>query len=403
MSSSLTKWLVLITVIAMDLLTGMEFDLFVPSFPELQSHFNLTPSWVEALLSANFIGYFFSLVCLGDLSDRYGRKPIILLGLILFIFGSILCLWAPSYVFLLTGRFLQGVGVAAPAILSFLIIADSYPVKEQQYLMAMLNGVMNLAVGIAPVIGSYVTLYFHWQGNFVVLFSLGIIVICMTALFIPPHTTPDHSNALSMRGLRGYMMLFQLKPLMLLLINLLFLFVPYWIFVGMAPLLYIKDLGVSLAHFGYYQGILAIIFALGSLVFGLVLKMITYDNRSILQLGFIALIGSLVILTVATCLKISNPLVITLTFLPFILGQIIPTNILYPVCISLIPHAKARISALIQGGKLILTSIGLQIAGYFYVGSFHHIGIILICFISVSVFTLYFVMNNETLMQHDMK
>lgn len=390
--------MVLITVITMDLLTGMEFDLFVPSFPELQSHFNLTPSWVEALLSANFIGYFMSLIFLGDLSDRYGRKPIIVLGLIIFILGSMLCLWPPSYEFLLVGRFLQGVGVAAPAILSFLIIADSYPVKEQQYLMAILNGSLNLAAGIAPVIGSYVTLYFHWQGNFTVLLLMGIMVLCMTFLFIPSHAAPLHREALSLRGIRGYISLFRSRPLVLLMTNLLFLFVPYWIFVGMSPLLYIKGFGVSLSHFGYYQGILAIVFALGSILFGLIIKNINYDNRNILRFGNIILIISLMILLIATYLETSNPLIVTLAFLPFIIGQIIPSNILYPICINFIPHAKARVSALIQGGRLVLTSIGLQIAGYFYVGSFQNIGIILISVIMLGIITLYFVIHNQALM-----
>lgn len=131
--------MLLATVILMDLLTGMEFDLFVPSFPELQTHFGLLPFWVEALLSINFIAYCISLFFVGGLADRYGRRPIILIGLITFIIGGILCIWAPFYQFLLAGRFLQGIGIAAPAILSFLIIADSYPLKHQQFFMAMLN------------------------------------------------------------------------------------------------------------------------------------------------------------------------------------------------------------------------------------------------------------------------
>ncbi|MFN7098124.1 MAG: MFS transporter, partial [Gammaproteobacteria bacterium] len=60
--------MILVAVILMDLLAGMEFDLFVPSFPELQTQFNLTPFWVEALLSANFIGYCLSLFFVGSLA-----------------------------------------------------------------------------------------------------------------------------------------------------------------------------------------------------------------------------------------------------------------------------------------------------------------------------------------------
>src|SRR5579862_663065 len=187
MKNSFTTTFVLITVILMDLLTGMEFDLFVPSFPQLQNQFALSPFWVEALLSVNFIGYCLSLFLVGSLADRYGRKPIILLGLSIFIIGSFFCLYPHSYHFLILGRFLQGVGIAAPAILSFLIIADAYPLKQQQFLMAILNGSINIAVAISPVIGSYLTLYFHWQGNFVALLLLGCITLSMTIFFIPFH------------------------------------------------------------------------------------------------------------------------------------------------------------------------------------------------------------------------
>src|SRR4051812_35016033 len=126
--------MILITIILMDLLAGTEFDLFVPSFPELQQYFHLSSFWVEALLSVNFIGYCLGLFFIGALADRYGRKPIILLGLMTFILGNCLCLAIASYPVFLLGRFLQGVGIAAPAILSFLIIADRYPLKQQQFL-----------------------------------------------------------------------------------------------------------------------------------------------------------------------------------------------------------------------------------------------------------------------------
>ena len=130
MKQPFAKFMLLTTVILMDILGGIEIALFVPSFPELGDQFNLSPFLLEALLSVNFAGFFLSLFFVGGLADRYGRKPVILLGIIIFMFGCILCLWASSYEFLLIGRFLQGLGIAAPAVLCFLIIADSYAIKE---------------------------------------------------------------------------------------------------------------------------------------------------------------------------------------------------------------------------------------------------------------------------------
>ena len=91
---------------------------------------------------------------------------------------------------------------------------------------------------------------------------------------------------------------------------------------------------------------------------------------------------SLIAIGLVTLLDSTNPLLITLVILIFIAAQIIPTIILYPICLNYLPHAKGRVSAIIQGGKLILTAIGLQIASYFYVGTFQNVGIIMISFIS---------------------
>lgn len=398
MKNSYVKMLVLVTVIFMDLLTGMEFDLFVPSFPQLQSHFSLSPFWVEALLSVNFVGYCLSLFFVGGLADRYGRKPIIILGLMIFVLGSVLCLYPHSYHFLVLGRFLQGVGIAAPAILSFLIIADSYPLKEQQFLMAILNGSINIAVAISPVIGSYLTLYFHWQGNFIALLLLGLITLLMTICFIPFLKTPFNDPALS---LSGYASILKSKPLMLLITTILFIFVPYWIFVGMSPLLYIKDLNVSLTHFGYYQGVLAFVFAMGSILYGLIIRQTNFDQKKMLNISMQITILSLITITIVTLMDSKNPFMITFAFLPFIISQIIPSVILYPLSLNFLPHVKARVSAIIQGARLILTALGLQIAGYFYQGSFQSIGIVLISFILIAIFTLFFVINNDELMKKE--
>lgn len=385
--------MILIAVILMDLLTGMEFDLFVPSFPELQTQFNLTPFWVEALLSANFIGYCLSLFCVGSLADKYGRKLIILVGLLVFVIGSILCVSATSYPFLLIGRFLQGIGIAAPAILSFLIIADAYPLKKQQFFMAMLNGAMNISVAIAPVIGSYIALYFRWRGNFTLLLLLGLIVLLMTVFFVPKYKLPEHKESIS---LHGYISIFQSKPLLLLMINIVLMFVPYWIFVGMSPLLYMKNLSVSLTHFGYYQGILALVFALGSIFFGLIMHRFTQKNM--LNLASSIYIISFISIALITFLDSHNPLFITCAFLPFIISQIIPSTLLLPVYLNFMPQAKGRVSAVLQGSRLIIASLSLQLAGYFYQGSFQNIGFIVLAFIFLVIITQFFVVTNRELM-----
>lgn len=392
MKKNLNTATILIAVILMDLLAGAELDLFVPSFPQLQHHFHLTPFWVEALLSVNFIGYCFSLFFVGGLSDRYGRKPIIVLGLVIFVIGSVLCLHEQLFYFLLLGRFLQGIGAAAPAILSFLIIADIYSVKEQQFLMAMLNGAMNTALGAAPVLGSYIALYFHWQGNFMALLIFGLITLFTTLFFIPFYKSPAHKEEISSHG---YIQLLQSRPLMLLIVTFVFICVPYWIFVGMTPLLYIKDFGISLQHFGYYQGSLALLFALGSIWYGFMIKNANHNLKKMLMVTQWFSIASMILLLVLTILNSDHAVWITFSMIIFVIGQIIPSVLLYPVMLNLIPQAKGRVSAVFQVGRLIVTAVALQIAGFFYVGSFRNVGIIIVSFIFVAVVMLFFVIKQQ--------
>jgi DHA1 family bicyclomycin/chloramphenicol resistance-like MFS transporter len=336
--------MLILTVILMDILIGMEFDLFVPSFPELQDYFNLSPSWVEMALSVNFIGYCISLFVVGELADRYGRKSIILLGLLTFILGSLLCLSTTSYYFILCGRFLQGLGIAAPSILSFLIIADAYPVKKQQSLLAILNGSMNIAVAFSPVIGSFITKQFHWKWNFVALLLLGLITFGMTLFFIPAN-----------------------------------------------KIIYEKTRSVL-------QGSIALTFALGSLAFEFIVN--RYDQKKMLSIANQILIFSFICLMLVTFKNGHNPLLITLAFIPFVIGQIMPGNILYPLYLNLMPEAKGKLTAIIQGGRLIFGSLGIQIASYFYQGSFRNIGIIVGIFVFSAVIMMFFVVRQWSIIKN---
>ncbi|MGN6670789.1 MAG: MFS transporter [Candidatus Nucleicultricaceae bacterium] len=372
----------------------MEFDLFLPSFPELQARFSLSPFWVEALLSINFIGYCLSLFVVGTLSDRWGRKPLIVSGLFIFCCGSLLCVFSPYYSMLLLGRFLQGVGIASPAILSFLIIADLYPLKQQQFWMGVLNGIMNLSIGLSPVLGSYITLYFKAEGNFKALLWLGCATLFLTLLLIPRNRikeTPKLPATLRLSTLC------QDKPLVLLGANIIVQIVPYWIFVGLAPLLYLKDLGVSLKAFGFYQGSFALVFAFGSLASGFLVS--RFSHKRLLNASLLMFLFSLLTLGVAIATKTTNPLWITLSFMPFVIGEVLPTTLLYTLALNWRPEAKGRISALLQGGRLILSAIFLQLAGHLYTGSFQTLGLILAGFVVPTVLSLVLVVRSKEIMQ----
>ena len=363
----------------MMILYGAEVDLFVPSFPELQRVFGLNAFMVELTLGVNLVAHALTALIVGNLGDRYGRKPVIILGLVIFIIGSIFCAYANNYPTILLGRLLQGVGIAGPSVLTYVIISDIYSTKKLQHLMGTMNATVTIAMATSPVIGSYINLFFNWRGNFFALLILGILTLILTICFTP-NTSVKHDIKFS---LAEYMPVLTSRKAMLYLIFLCFAMQSYWIFISMSPLLYMKELGVTLEFFGLYQGIIAAVFAAGSLSSGY------FINRfGQLKCFTIAsyVIGIFFIMTLLLAVfKVQNPLLITISMLFQAIGMVYPINILWPLAINSIPTAKSRVSAILVSGRLVLSAVSVQIVSYFYDKTYFMIGIAICITLIVSL------------------
>ena len=148
-----------------------------------------------------------------------------------------------------------------------------------------------------------------------------------------------------------------------------------------------------LKHYGYYQGVWALLFALGSIFFGLIIE--KFPTKRMLKISTYTCLGGLIILMVVAILDIKDPLIIALSLMPFNIGGIIPFIIIYPIALNYIPAAKGKISALIKASMLILTTLGVELAGFCYQGSFQILGIILSFFIMIGVITLFMIIRDK--------
>lgn len=367
------------TVLLIGILCGAEVDLFIPSFPELQKVFHLTPVMVQLTLSANFIPYCICSLFSGTLGDRYNRRYVMLVSLTIFVIGSILCVFALNFPMLILGRFLQGTGMAGPAVLSFVTLADTYPLEKQPAILGTLNGIVTLAMACAPVVGSYINLYFNWQGNFFVLLSLSIIALICSYFFIP-NRKGDLSISLS---LKSYWPLLQSKKLMVFVFGLCFLGVPYWTFIGISPILYIEGMGVNLEQFGFYQGALAGIFSIVSIFSTSILKAL--GIKKCLYYSLLLYITSALVIFWLTIFKIHHPLIITCGMAIYSVSVVFPINLLYPFSLEIIDNSKSRTAALINGFRLLLTASMLELVSYFYCGTFLPLGFAILSMIIFSL------------------
>ncbi|MDJ1305205.1 MAG: MFS transporter [Candidatus Midichloria sp.] len=368
-----------ITVLMIGMLAGAELDIFVPSFPEIQAQFYLSPFMTQLTLSLNFIAYCICSLFAGAISDKYDRRKVIIISLLIFIFGSILCSLAQNYGTLLLGRVLQGFGIAGPSVLSYVIIADEYSTTKQVYLIGLMHGLIAFAMSAAPVFGSQITCYFGWRGNFVSLLIFALICLILSALFIPTQAMKPQVTL----SLKAYLPLLRSKKLMLFTATLCLFMVPYWVFIGISPILYRKDLGVSLEEFGFYQGTLAAIFAIGSALGSLLMKRIGIKKAFFIGISMCS--AHVIALCCLMVLDIKNPLIITSCMAIASAGVAIPINTLYPHALEILENTKGRASAFISGVRLIISSAGLWLVSSTYNSTFIPIGLWIVITMSLAI------------------
>jgi DHA1 family bicyclomycin/chloramphenicol resistance-like MFS transporter len=331
--------------------------------------FALSPFQTEFLLSFSLLANAISALFMGNLGDKYGKKHIILASTLIFIVGSLLSAIGTSFIVVLLGRILQGVGAAGPLVLGPLIILDLYQGQEQQHKMNILNGVCTLGISFAPLIGSYATMLFGWRSNFTLLVVFGVVSLMLCYYFLPQD---KQNNAKVSLSVTEYFSVFQSKIACLYLICVSLSVAAYYVFVGMGSIVYVDSLGVSLKSFGLYQGAMAFVFGILSILSGRIVRKI--GNR-------VAFFGSLAIVSVfyvliffAILFNIKDPLLITIIMLISTVGYVIPLNLLYVLALSVLPNGGGKMSAMMQIGKWVFTILGVQLASYFYSHDFRSTG-----------------------------
>ena len=156
-------------------------DLYLPGIPQLIENLSADVSQGQLTLSVFLMGFAIGQLFYGGISDRQGRKPVLYLGLIIYLAGTVICIFAPDINTLIGARFVQGLGGASAPVLARAMVSDSHSRVDAARVMASIAGAMALIPAIAPVIGSWLLYVFEWRAHFVVLLILGLLTLAGVA------------------------------------------------------------------------------------------------------------------------------------------------------------------------------------------------------------------------------
>src|SRR6266542_1861020 len=177
---ALTAVLALLTAVG-----PLSVDMYLPSLPDIGRELAAPPAQVQLTISFYLVGFALGQIVYGPLSDRHGRKPILLAALALFSSAGIACAFASSIEVLIIARFFQAFGGAGAVVLARAIVRDLYSEARAGREFSLMGAIMAVAPTIAPLIGSVLQIAFGWRAIFVALLAVGSVAAALVWCLLP--------------------------------------------------------------------------------------------------------------------------------------------------------------------------------------------------------------------------
>lgn len=228
-------------------------DLYLPSLPAIVAEFDTTISEAQITLSIFMAGFAAAQLIYGPLSDRFGRRPVLLAGLALYGIASVACAFAGSIETLQAGRFIQAVGACSGPVLARAVVRDLYAREDAARVLAFMGAAMGLIPAAAPILGGQVEVAFGWRGNFILLMVFGVAVLAATFVFLGETNLSRDPTALRpLRMLRNYVELMRHRVYVGFTLAVSFAFGGLFAFISGASFVFIGVYGIPPDTFGFF-------------------------------------------------------------------------------------------------------------------------------------------------------
>lgn len=269
----------LLLITAMMMMQPLSTDLYLSSLPSLVSSFGVPVSTVQLTLTLFVVGFGSAQLVIGPLSDRFGRRPVLLSGLGLYVAASALCGLSQSIELLIAARFIQALGCCAAVMIARAVVRDAYEPQDSAKLLARASTWISLAPIIGPIVGSYLQVAFGWRAAFG---ALGIFSACVMAaciLHLPETNRHKNPNATDIRGIiANYQLVLGSREFWLNVTPGALSYGGIFIFISGSSFVLIKVLGVPTQWFGYCFALGVSGYMTGTLVCRSLLKTLTGEQ-----------------------------------------------------------------------------------------------------------------------------
>ena len=353
----------MVTFIALFAITisGIGVDLLAPSLPAISTFFQVPDAYAKMTIGIYFVGFGIGQFLFGIPSDSYGRKPMLIIGTILFFIASMLAPFSHNMAILLVLRGVQGIGAASCSAISKTLFADILTGKKLAIALSYLSVVWGMGPIVAPLIGGYLQFYFDWQANFY-FFSAFSGILLLTVVFFLKEThlepTPFRpkvfakkiKKVLSHHSYVGAIIALGIGYGMIVVFNV------------VGPFLIQNVLGYNAAVYGHVALFVAIAYFLGSIINRILLSRLSL--RTIVRIGLlISLIASSAFVFISYEFRM-NLYNFSIPFCVILFGIGLVSPNLMAKCMMLFPQSRGIASAIMGTAFSIIAAISSVTVGF---------------------------------------
>jgi DHA1 family bicyclomycin/chloramphenicol resistance-like MFS transporter len=309
--SNASRRLLLLTLTITCSLGQVASTIYVPSVPAIASALETSVSRVQLTFVAYLAAFAVSMLVLGPLSDRCGRRRTMILGISLSALGSIACAASPTIEFLIGARILQGVGLSAGMVVGRATIRDLYGEDGAAQIIAGLSIVLTLLQAFAPIPGGYLQAWIGWRANFAAVAILAVAALALVLRYVPESSPregpsrPETAVLLARTMLAGYRSLIQTRRFVAYALTAAGAHAGSHIFAAGAPAVLIIGLGIPPQDYGYYASLPPIGFLVGSILSNRLTQRLGVDN--LIAIGSAVMIPAGFAMVALAALRFGSP------------------------------------------------------------------------------------------------
>ncbi|MBN2038686.1 MAG: Bcr/CflA family efflux MFS transporter [Spirochaetes bacterium] len=279
---------VIFLIVLLSAFIPLSTDLYLPALPNMAGYFNAPVNLINLTLILFFLFFAVGTLFWGPLSDKYGRKPILLTGLAVFLLASIMCAVSANIYQLIAFRIIQAIASGAPTAVATALVKDIYEGHKRESVLVIVQSLVVISPIIAPSLGALILTFTAWRGIFWALVIIGSISFLISTLLV--ETVPEKHDGTLVQTIGRLIAVLKNRGFTLLLINFAFIPIPMMAFLASSSYIYINKFGLSEQTYSLYFAFNAIISAAGPFIYLLLIK--KFKRKTIVTVFF-----SLVILS----------------------------------------------------------------------------------------------------------